>query len=105
MFIYQVVTSLLVYTLVAQSLACKLVERRVRVRISPCRVFFSVSNYFLLTLGAHAPEGYSTHFARKPGNILLYEGGKRGERGGKEKRRRGEEKREGRGRREEEREV
>ena len=64
-----------------------------------------VPNYHVMFQMFQNLEKYRRGEARKPGNILLYEGGKRGERGGKEKRRRGEEKREGRGRREEEREV
>ena len=47
-YIYQVVTSLLMYTLLAQSVGCMALERNVRVRISRCRVFFSVYFYFLL---------------------------------------------------------
>ena len=48
----------------------------------------------LLTLGAHAPEGYSTYFARKPGTVLLQKGGKRREEGGKRRKRKEEEKKE-----------
>lgn len=45
-------------------------------------------------------EKYGRGAARKPGTVLLYEGGKGGRREGEEKKGKGEEKREGRGKRE-----
>ena len=48
MLLYQVVIVLLMYSSTAQSVVRQIRERRDRVRISPCRVFFSVYFYFLL---------------------------------------------------------